>query len=503
MKNSFTRWVLVLVVIAICPACHSADASKERPAAVAGSFYPADAAQLTACVDGNLSRVSVPAPAGPVIAIVAPHAGYEYSGSVAAHSYALLKGKKFKRVVVIGPSHFEGIGYSSVYDGAAYTTPLGKILVDREFARKLAGSDRTIRLSSAGHEIHQQSEHSIEVQLPFLQRVLGDFTVVPVVMGNQSYEASRALGIALAKLLRNSDDTLLVASSDLSHYHSYADATRMDGNLLNAIVQDDFLTVSRNTETRVWEACGAGPVVAVMIASERLGGGAPQLLKYANSGDITGDKSRVVGYGAIAILRAGNSPQELKFTLSDSERAELLRIARVSVETAVREHKPYQPDTPSSVSLLQERGVFVTLKEHGELRGCIGYSSPIYPLYMAVRDVAAYAALRDPRFPPVKLEELPKLEYEISVLSPFRHVLKTDTVRVGEDGLLVRRGGREGLLLPQVPVEQRWNRQTFLEQASEKAELPSDAWQDPATDIFTFRAIVFSDHDVNRAREKH
>lgn len=501
MKRSYVRWALVLIVLALCPACQSANAAKERPAAVAGAFYPSEPSRLTTVVDSALSRASVPAEHGKVVALVAPHAGYEYSGGVAAHSYALLKGIKFKRVIVIGPSHFESIRYSSVYDGDSYTTPLGRVTVDREFARKLAGSDRSIRLSSAGHDVRTQAEHSIEVQLPFLQRTIGDFAVVPIVMGDQSYDASRALGMALAKLLRNSDDTLLVASSDLSHYHSYQDATRMDGKLLAAITQGDFLSVSRNTETRVWEACGAAPIVAIMIAVQHLGSAPPKLLKYANSGDVTGDKSRVVGYGALAFLRGAQPTGEASLVLNDAERAELLRIARASVESAVRDRKAYEPPIPSSPALVQERGAFVTLKKHGDLRGCIGYASPIRPLYLTVRDVAAYAALRDSRFSPVRSDELRDLEYEISVLSPFQHVMKTEMVRVGEHGLLVRQGDHEGVFLPQVPVEQHWDRRTFLEQAAVKAGLPGDAWQDAATDLFTFTALVFSEQDAIKAHK--
>lgn len=240
-----------------------------------------------------------------------------------------------------------------------------------------------------------------------------------------------------------------------------------------------------------------------MIAAQRLGASPPKVLKYANSGDVTGDKSRVVWYGALASMRTADSGAGAKFALSDNERAELLKIARASVESAVRDRKAYEPVAPSSDVLLQERGVFVTLTKKGELRGCIGYVSPIRPLYMAVRDVAAYAALRDSRFPPVKPEELRDLQYEISVLSPFQHVLKPETVRVGEHGLLIRQGDREGVLLPQVPVEQHWDRRTFLEQASEKAGLSADAWQDGATDVFTFTALVFSEHDTKDARERH
>jgi len=496
MKSLSVSQVLWAVLFSIL-SCQGAGPPKERPPGVAGSFYPADATQLAAYVDDQLSRAEVPKVDGDVLGLVAPHAGYQFSGSIAAQSYALVKGKKYKRVVLIGPSHIEGFGYTSVYDGQAYSTPLGRVEVDQEFSRKLAGQAGSIKLSSTGHAVHGQAEHSLEVQLPFLQRAIGDFKLVPIVMGNQSYESSRDLGMALAKLLKNSD-TLMVASSDLSHYHTYDEASRRDHNLLKAITQGDFLTVSRNLEADIWEACGGGPIVAVMIAAQHLGAAPPKLLKYANSGDVTGDKSRVVGYSAIAFVRSAKATSASRSDeqiLNDTERRELLSIAHLSVEKAVREHKAYEPPTPSSNNLLQERGAFVTLTKNGELRGCIGYTTPNFPLYLAIRDTAALAALRDPRFPPVKPEELARLQYEISVLSPFHHVLDTKEIRVGEHGLLLKRGSEEGLLLPQVPVEQQWDRDTFLEEVSLKAGLPKDAWRDDRTDLFTFTALVFSDRE--------
>jgi hypothetical protein len=468
--------------------------TEERPAGVAGAFYPADPAQLSAFIDHALAEAAVQSSDKPLVAIVAPHAGYQFSGSVAAYSYALLKGRPFKRVVIIAPSHYEYFEYSSVYDGDAYITPLGRVPVDRDFARRLAASGDRIRLSQSGHRITgSTAEHAVEVQLPFLQKVLGDFSIVPVVMGDQSYEASRALGLALAKLLKNDPSTLIVASSDLSHYHGYDEAVRMDHKLLQAIEDDDFLTVSNNTGRRVWEACGAAPIVATMIAAQRLGSSHPKLLKYANSGDTFGDKSRVVGYSAIAFFRQQEAADDRPFSLSESEKSELLRIALASVDAAVREGKAYDPPAPVMPSLLQERGVFVTLKKHGELRGCIGYTAPVLPLYQAVAEVARLAALRDPRFPPVSQSELKELQYEISVLSSFHHLIDANQVRVGVDGLLIRRRDSQGILLPQVPAEEGWDRAAFLEGISQKAGLERTAWRDPDSDLFTFTALVFSD----------
>jgi hypothetical protein len=461
--------------------------------AVAGQFYPADPAELGAMLDGFLAQAKVPA-VPDVVAIVAPHAGYQYSGPVAAYSYALLKGRKPQRVVVIAPSHYEAFGFSSVYDGAAYSTPLGQVSVDREFVKRLVKMDPSIRLSSAGHvPTADKREHSLEVQLPFLQRVLGEFRLVPIIMGDQSWEKCRALGVALAKLSQGSD-TLIVASSDLSHYHPYDDAVRIDYKTLQAIEQWDYLSMSVNFEMEHWEACGGGPIIAAMIASERLGANRAQVLKYANSGDATSERGRVVGYGAVALSKgpAQALAPEAALTLTQEEKDELLRIARKSVETAVREGKRLQYPAPAAPALNKDRAVFVTLTERGDLRGCIGYVHPSKPLYLAVSDAATMAALQDPRFRPVSAQELSELKYEISVLSPLRHVQDVSQIRVGLHGLLIRKGDTQGLLLPQVAAEYKWDRPTFLQEVCRKAGLPENAWRDSDADLFAFTAVVFS-----------
>jgi hypothetical protein len=455
-------------------------------------------------VDEFLAKASVAQIKEPLVALIAPHAGYIYSGQVAAHSFVLLKGKKFERVVVIAPSHYEAFPFSSVYDGDAYATPLGTIPVDKGFASQLAALSPLIKISSHGHEpVGGHWEHALEDELPFLQRVLGEFKLVPIVMGDQSYEACRALGVSLAKLIAKSahgsplhSGTFIVVSSDLSHYHPYDEAVAIDHHTLKAIEDWDYLSLSRNFERRVWEACGGGPIVAAMIAAERLGATHAQILKYANSGDTTGDKSHgVVGYGAVAITAA--KPEATKksaeFSLTGHEKDELLRIARMSVETAVKEGKMYECSAGGLEHLAEARGAFVTLKEGGQLRGCIGYMTPVKPLCQTVRDVATLAALEDHRFRPVTAAELGLLEYEISVLSPLRRVTDIKQIKVGKHGLLIKEGETEGVLLPQVPIEQGWDRNTFLEQVCLKAGLPTHAWQNEDSDLFLFSALVFGE----------
>ncbi len=496
--NPSSLWLAapLLALLVFTPIKHvsAGDQPKVRHAAVAGSFYPADPKVLSAMIDDLLAKVTVPQITDPILAVVAPHAGYEYSGPVAAYTYAQLKGHKYTRVVVIAPSHHVAFDFTSIYDGDAYATPLGNVPVDKAFAQKLVKMSSTMKLSSQGHDpTSAGGEHAVEVQLPWLQKVLGNFEVVPIVMGDQSYESSRALGVALAKLIKKEGgDTLVLASSDLSHYHTYDDAVTIDHKTLNALQAWDYFSMSRNFQARVWEACGGAPIVAAMIYAERMGANQARVLKYANSGDVTGDKSRVVGYSADVFVKAnGGKAVETPFSLSEPEKSELLALARKSVESVVGKDELYMPPASADATLNQERGAFVTLTISGALRGCIGYTSAVKPLYLTVRDTATHAALHDPRFTPVTSAELPSLAYEISVLSPLRRVTDIQQIRVGEHGLLMKNGDSEGLLLPQVPVEQKWDRQTFLEQTCRKAGMDSGCWKDDDTDIFAFTAVVF------------
>jgi AmmeMemoRadiSam system protein B/AmmeMemoRadiSam system protein A len=478
------------------------DPKKVRAAGVAGQFYPANPAELVAMMDTMLAQAPSAQIAGAILGIIVPHAGYPYSGPVAARVYAALQGRVYKRVVVIAPSHYEAFDFTSVFDGDAYQTALGTILVDRAFAARLAGRDASIRLSASGHRpTSHGSEHALEVQLPWLQRILGDFALVPVVMGKQDYQSSRALGVVLAELLQAESadgetpgETLIVASSDLSHFHNYSEAVQLDHKTLSAFESWDYFSMSRNFHSRVWEACGGAPVVAAMIASERMGARQARVLHYANSGDAGGDHSRVVGYGAGVLVKAHADKQpQAPFSLTDLEKNVLLALARNSVEHALRTNDVLDPEVPQSAALRQERGAFVTLKIDGALRGCVGFASAVKPLFMTVRDTATLAALRDPRFPPVEESELSRLQYEISVLSPLRRAMNVSEIEVGRHGLLVKLGDREGLLLPQVPVEHHWDSMTFLQQTCGKAGLKPDAWRDPGIDIFLFTAVIFGE----------
>lgn len=482
---------VVVASTLILTGCLAQTQTKKRAPVVADAFYPGNPDLLARMVDGYLASAKADN-AGQIVALVVPHAGYIYSGHVAAYAFAQLKGKQFNRVIVIAPSHVERIAGASIYDGTAYQTPLGDVPVDIDFAQKLAAQNPVFRLSGAGHDSRSadgRGEHAIEVQLPFLQRTLGSFKVVPIILSDPRYDVCRALGVALAKLEDSS--TLIVASSDLSHYHTYAEAQALDKKVVSAICDGDYLGLSRNLGRGTWEACGGGPIVATMIAAQRMGATA-KLVMQANSGDsVAGDRKSVVGYAALVFTKSSQAASPSEYSLGKAEQDWLMDIARKSVESAVKDHTLYTCSDGGLPTLSQERGAFVTLTRAGRLRGCIGYVEAVKPLCETVRDVAAHAATSDQRFLPVSPSELADLRYEISVLSPLRQLLTVDGIQVGKHGLLIRKGNREGLLLPQVATENNWDRTTFLQQTCQKAGLPSDAWQDSDTDIFCFTAFVF------------
>lgn len=469
-----------------------------RKPAVAGQFYPADPEELSKQVGNFLKRAKLADIEGQILGVIAPHAGYMYSGWVAAQAFKQLIGKKFDVVVVISPSHVEWFEGSSVYTGAGYETPLGVVPVDVELAREIASVNKRVYTSDKGHQQERlfRREHAIEVELPFLQVVLGKFKLIPIVMGTQSYEDCRALAGALVKALRGKKP-LIVASSDLSHYHPYDEACKMDGKLIKYIENYDYRGFSKGLASKEIEACGGGPIIATMMAAQKLGANKVKVLLYANSGDITGDKSRVVGYIAAILYKELKQIKEGKkvgvsLGLTDEEKKELLKIARITIEKRVKGER-VPPFTVTSKRLQEPRGAFVTIEKHGILRGCVGYVLPIKPLYQAVREMAEAAALKDYRFPPVTPDELDELEIEISALTVPKEIKDIDEIEVGKHGIIIEKGSYNGLLLPQVATEYGWDRITFLEETCRKAGLPRDAWKDKDTRIMIFSAQVFGE----------
>lgn len=499
--------LLAAVVFLLCLPLTAA--GHVRDAVFAGSWYPGSEPALRAMVTDFLARVPesavASAKAGRIIALAAPHAGYAFSGRVAACAYKPLEGQRFDTVIVIAPSHrlaFQGV---SVFDLGGFRTPLGVMPLDEDFIRALKAKDDRVRSLPEAHA----REHSLEIQLPFLQVVLPKARLVPLVMGEQDLATCRQLANSIAACAKGKS-ALIVASTDLSHFHPAREARLIDDLLLQSVRLFDPEGLHACMASGRCEACGGGPLVTAMLAARLLGANVAKVLAYADSGDATGDKSQVVGYLAAAFLsdpKAGpkasiETPPRIPFALaaakavetqaptySKLERTLLHMIARAAIAARFG-GTPYAPaDIPPA--LKEKRGVFVTLKIEGQLRGCIGRLVPDTPLHQAVADMAAAAAFNDWRFPQLTPREYDQLEYEISVLTPFRRIQGLEEITVGRHGLLLRRGFSQGLLLPQVATENRWDAKQFLEHTCLKAGLPADAWKDKGTEIYVFSAEIF------------
>lgn len=455
-----------------------------RPAEFAGSFYPAEPAKLTASIEALLSAAGPPPRLpGRLIGLIAPHAGYVYSGRTAAAAYAQAKGRKVEAVVIIGPAHRWPLEGCSIWSKGGFETPLGLARVDERLASEIC------RASGFGFEPRAfAGEHSVEVHVPFVQAVLPGIPIVPIVMGRPSASTVRRLAVSLAKTCLDRD-ILVVASTDMSHYLPKAEAAATDARTIALIKSLDVAGIVRRSEDGENIMCGGGPVAALLLLAEKAGRPRVEVLDRSDSSAAGGP---VVGYLAAAVL-SGPAEEPEKggaFALTKEEKAALLRLARRAIEAALDPDAVLLPEADGSGALAERRGAFVTLRKGGQLRGCIGFIEPLLPLGRAVVQAAVLAATEDPRFPPLDRSELVGLTIEISVLTPLQDIANPRQVVVGRHGLVVSQGDRRGLLLPQVPVENGWGRETFLAEACLKAGLPPDAWRRGAK-LAVFEAIVF------------
>jgi len=477
MKRTWVAGFGVLLILATSLAW----SQTVRKSVFAGQFYDGDPARLAAQINRFLGAVDRPPnPPDRILALIVPHAGYVYSGQTAAYGYRLVQGRNIDSVVIVAPSHRYAFNGGAVWAQGGFETPLGTAAVDEALASEIIRETGFRAIPEAFAE-----EHAVEVQVPFIQTVLPKSKIVPVVLGGLNERGLRSLANALANFMSR-PGILVVASTDMSHYLPKDRANQVDSetaSLIRGFKADALIRKLAEGENIL---CGGAGVAAVLLAGQKAGAVEARLLHYADSSEAGGPADGVVGYLAAAVI-GGERPPD--FSLSSNEKKELLGLARRAVETFVRSGKVLEYETKDP-NLLAARGAFVTLKKSGGLRGCIGFLEPVFPLARAVIQAAVYAATEDPRFPAVGEKELAELEYEISVLSPLRRIPDPKEVRVGTHGLVIAQGGRRGLLLPQVPVEEGWDRETFLRQACYKAGLPETAWQTGA-EIFVFEAIVF------------
>src|SRR5688572_5916147 len=447
--------------------------SSVRPAAVAGMFYPVDARRLAAEVDDLLGAAAEPSPRlGYPKALVVPHAGYIYSGAVAARAYDELVPARglVKRVVLLGPTHRVAVKGLAASSASAFATPLGAVRIDAEAFARVRDLPQVV-VSDAAHAL----EYSLEVQLPFLQKMLGEFALAPFAVGVASV---REVDEVLERLW-GGPETLIVISTDLSHYHSYQEARAIDGATIERIAR--FATDLDHDE-----ACGATPLNGLLATAKhkRL---SVKLLCACNSGDTAGPKGRVVGYSAFGVYECGD------VGLDQGGRT-LLSIARGAIAA---ELSGRASELRSAPWLEQPGASFVTLTKSGELRGCIGSLEAARPLAQDVAQNALGAAFRDPRFTPMSLEEWPQCRVEVSLLSapkPVRFGDEADLlsrIHPGEDGLILEADGRRATFLPQV-WEDVQDKRAFLAQLVRKAGLPADT---PLTrcNIWRYRVVKWKE----------
>ncbi|MCX7141031.1 MAG: AmmeMemoRadiSam system protein B [Proteobacteria bacterium] len=425
-----------------------------RPAAVAGMFYPANARELAWEVDNMLAHSAGAglAPGFPK-ALIVPHAGYVYSGNIAAEAYDRLRPARgiVRRVALLGPCHRVVVRGLALPDAAAFATPLGQVPIDRAAIESLAGLSQVV-VSSAAHA----EEHALEVQLPFLQRVLGEFSLVPLAVG----DATPAQVAEVLEILWGGEETLIVISSDLSHYRPYDEACAIDRGTTQAIL--DFSTAIDHEQ-----ACGATPVAGLLLAAKRHQLNV-ELLDLRNSGDTAGGRGRVVGYASFAFWEGAPD-------FGEAHGRTLLAIARNSIESALG--VAAQQPLPEVSWLKPSRASFVTLTQGGGLRGCIGSLEAHRPLGEDVSHNARAAAFSDPRFARLAREELPATRIEVSLLSTPKLLAFADhadliaQLRPGEDGLILECGGARGTFLPQV-WESLPDPEQFVAELKRKAGLP-------------------------------
>jgi MEMO1 family protein len=489
-------FISILISMNLYPQNGQAD----RNPVAAGRFYSADKETLTSDLSQLFSESENNSSATRVRAIISPHAGYVFSGKIAAAAFSSIPEEShYKNIFIIGSSHVMAFDGASVYNTGDYITPLGKMKVNREIAEELKIRNACFRFPVTSHT----QEHSIEVQIPFIQYYFKyPPPVVPIIIGTDKKSTIREIATALKPYFNS--DNLFIISSDFSHYPSYAGANIVDKATADAIVSGSaeiFLNElqrnsSKGIEGLATSMCGWTSGLTLLY----LTGKDPDLeyskIAYCNSGDSRfGNKDEVVGYNAIVVTEKDQSitRSESEVSFTREEKDMLFSIARGSITKMLNENTR-QIITPSSVppALNKKMGAFVTLKINGELRGCIGRFISTDPLYEVVNQMAEASAFGDSRFTPLTKAEFEKTDIEISVLGPLKKIKDTSEIVLGKHGIYIKKDFRTGTMLPQVATEQKWTLEQFLGYTSrEKAGLGWNGWKD--ADIYIYEAVVLEE----------
>lgn len=475
---------------------------KDRLAVAAGRFYSNNATELTNHLKKlenkakSISSFSAPSNAD-ILGLICPHAGYVFSGTVAAAAFTLLSSiKPRKKVFILGSSHNMHFSGASVYNIGNYQTPLGSVKVDIALANKLIQSSEYINYITEAHT----REHSIEVQLPFLQHYWGkDFDIIPIVLGSKNEDCFSEIADILAPYLNNKN--LFVVSTDFSHYPSYAEAQTIDSLTTKAIISgkpENLIRQLRINEQKGIDKlstslCGWTSVLTTLYATEKLNTVKYLPILYQNSGDYPeyASKDKVVGYQSIAITRTTTETTE--FELNQHDKSALINTARSAIEQHFSTNKPKPDFSEINEKLKSPGGAFVSIYYENQLRGCIGrMQSTSTPLIEIIHEVAHSAAFYDSRFKPITKNELPEIKIEISVLTPMHKIISIDEIILGKHGVYIKKGVNTGTFLPQVADKTNWNIEEFLGHcARDKANIGWNGWKD--AEIYTYEAIIISE----------
>jgi len=497
---------LLLIILGVILSCNPSNPKPEniREPAVAGLWYPANKDSLKIMIQELLNNVQAHKGSYKIYGIIAPHAGYVFSGKTAAYAFKQLESQEFKTIIILGPYHGpkrnttprvteKGV---SVYIGKAYRTPLGLANIDVELAQKIIQASDVIKFIPEAHI----DEHSVEAEIPFLQSVLRDFKIVPIVMIDQSFETCRIVADAIANTIGDKK-VLLVASSDFYHGNDYKECKKSTDESATLIGDYDIEGFHEAFQNRN-AACGGGPITVSMLVCKELGANEIIPLHITNSGDVTGRTTGwIVGYGSFLVcqeLTSGtNKGGTMEWDPLDAKtQKELLRITRATIETYVKTRKVPVVGAIHELplQLREKRGVFVTLRtKDGRLRGCIGHHEADTPLYQLVPKMAIAAATQDYRFPPVSESELKSLEIKLSVyLCEVHKIPDAKQYEPGVHGIIMRKGVHASTFLPEVPVEEGWTREETFRHLCLKAGLPADAWKQE-TEFYVYKTQVFGE----------
>lgn len=444
-----------------------------------GKYYPKSTPVLQRDVDHLLKNSKKKLIHGKVLGLIVPHGKYEASGQTAAYAYRLLKGRKIDTIIIIGPSHnlkFPGL---SIYAKDFYATPLGKVPINVKLAKDLILENDFITFFPDAH----LKEHSIEIQIPFLQRTLQNFQILPILIGNNDQDYYQLLTEALLKHIID-QNILIIGSGNLSHFRSYFDAALMDRKTIAYLEEFDIEKMASKFKEGECETCASNSILTTMLTCQKLGADRVKLLKYTNSGEITGIQWQTVGYASLALFDIEE--------LSEDTKQWLLRHSRRSLEEYVK-FKKFPSIEEKDPLLTHERGVYITIKKDTTIRGYLGYVLPTKPLYRAVADGTIKAATKDLKYPPLTKEELSLVKIEISVLSNIEKVKDFNLIEIGVHGIYLNKNWQSAIILPHIAKENKWSQEEFLEKACQRAGLNSHAWKDDDINIYLFTSQTFSE----------